>query len=143
MKHSELRAIVHNVADSLASGIGLLIGHYDMDVFGEASRSEGQALTVDFLAGRVVDGTATDSLAAAVLLYRDALAKLCSGAGGSAAELREATVRYWSDTLGPRYDVTIEDANGHRSTTEYVGVPGKRPKFIDALGRLRPKPTVA
>ena len=29
MKHAELRSIIHNVADSLASGIGLLIGHYE------------------------------------------------------------------------------------------------------------------
>ena len=36
MKFDELRSIGHNIADSLASGIGLLIGYYQMDIFGEA-----------------------------------------------------------------------------------------------------------
>lgn len=139
MKHAELRAIVHNVADSLASGIGLLIGVYEMDVFGEAALSKEGALTIDLLAGRVTKGTASASLFRAVSLYRDALVRLCEQAGGSVTELREASVRYWSDSLDRRFAVTIEDANGRRSTTDYAGVPGKRPKVMDALGRLRPK----
>ena len=48
MKHAERRAIVHNVADSLGSGIGLMIGHYEMDVYGDAQRSPEGAITVDF-----------------------------------------------------------------------------------------------
>lgn len=143
MKHAELRAIVHNVADSLASGIGLLIGVFEMDVFGEAARSEGGSLTIDLLTGRVPAGSASESLCRAVSLYRDALAKLCTQAGGSVGELCEATIRYWSDSLGPRFAVTIEDARGRRSVTEYAGIPGRRPKVIDALGRLRPKPSVS
>lgn len=35
MKFDTLRSIGHNIADSLGSGIGLLIGVYEMDVFGE------------------------------------------------------------------------------------------------------------
>jgi len=142
MKHAELRAIVHNVADSLASGIGLLIGHYETDVFDEASRSGGGSLTIDLLAGRVTEGTASEALSEAVSLYREALADLCVKAGGSVAELSQAKVRYWSDPLDRGFAVTIEDANGRRSTTEYAGVPGRRPKVMDALGRLRPKPSV-
>lgn len=83
MKHGELRAFVHNVADSLASGIGLLIGVYGTDVFGEARLSHDGSLTVDFLNGTIVEGGASKSLAAAVSLYREALAKLISDAGGS------------------------------------------------------------
>jgi hypothetical protein len=140
MKHRELRAIVHNVADSLASGIGLLVGVYEMDVFGEASRCENGSLTVDLLSGRVADGAASESLSRAVSLYREALAKLC--AGGSVGELREATVRFWSDALSPHFAVTIEDARGRRSTTNYASVPGRRPKVADTLGRLRPQPSI-
>ena len=142
MKHAELRAIVHNVADSLASGIGLLIGVYEMDVFGEAARSEEGALTVDLLTARITEGSASESLRTAVSLYRDALSKLCDQAGGSVADLREASVRFWSDPLSSRFAVTIEDARGRRSTTEYAGVPGKRLKVMDALGRLRPQPSL-
>jgi hypothetical protein len=41
MKFGELRSIAHNIADSLPSGIGLLIGFYDMNIFhrGRPSRS--------------------------------------------------------------------------------------------------------
>ena len=142
MKHSELRAFVHNVADSLASGIGLLIGVYEMDIYGEARASTGGALTVDFLNGKIVEGEASKSLAEAVSLYRDALAKLISDAGGSMAALKEAKVRFWSDRLDCRFAVTIEDSAGRRSTTEYGGRPGKRVRTMDQLGRLRPKPSV-
>jgi hypothetical protein len=39
MKFGELKSIGHNIADSLASGIGLMIGVYEMDIFGEAANS--------------------------------------------------------------------------------------------------------
>jgi len=142
MKHGELRAFVHNVADSLASGIGLLIGVYEMDVFGEAHASSGGALTVDFLNGKIVEGEASESLVRAVALYRNALVKLVSDAGGSMAAFNEAKVRFWSDKLANRFAVTIEDSTGRRSTAEYAGTPGKRVLIMDQLGRLRPKPSV-
>lgn len=142
MKHNELRAIVHNTADSLASGLGFLIGYYETDVFGEAAQSEDGSLTIDLLEGRVAKGTASKSLSEAVALYKEALARLVTQAGGSPSELREATVRYWSDAIERRSLITIEDANGRRSSTEFAGVPGKRPKVIDALGRLRPMPSM-
>jgi hypothetical protein len=140
MKHAELCAILHNVADSLGSGIGLLIGVYEMDVFGEAARSPGGTLTVDFLEGIVAEGRPSSSLQRDVALYRDALVRLCENAGGSIADFREAKVRYWSDPLSPRFSVTVVDRAGRRSTTEYAGVPGRRVKVLDELGRLRPKP---
>ncbi len=143
MKHAELRAIVHNVADSLASGVGLLIGYYAMDVFGEAARSEEGAMTVDLLTAGVTEGDASESLRNAILLYREALPKLCEKAGGSVADLRHASVRFWSDAIGPRFAVTIEDARGKRSTAEYVGVPGKRLKLADDFERDRPQPSIA
>ena len=142
MKHDELRSFVHNVADSLTSGIGLLIGTYSTDVFGEARRSPGGALTVDFLNGTIVEGEASKSLAGAVSLYRGALAKLISDAGGSISALNEAKVRFWSDCLDYHFAITIEDSAGRRSITEYAGMPGKRTKTMDRLGRLRPKPSV-
>lgn len=138
MKHGELRAFVHNVADSLASGIGLLIGVYGTDVFGEARLSHDGSLTVDFLNGTIVEGGASKSLAAAVSLYREALAKLISDAGGSISALNEAKVRFWSDRMDCHFAVTIEDSAGRRSTTEYAGMPGKRVRTMDRLGRPRP-----
>jgi len=51
VKHSVLTSIGHNFADSLASGIGLMIGVYAMDVFGEAACSPEGFIEVDFLTG--------------------------------------------------------------------------------------------
>lgn len=143
MKHAELRALVHNVADSLGSGIGLMIGHYEMDVYGEARRSPEGAITVDFLRGAIIEGEPSASLAESVALYRDAFASLCSQAGGSVADFAEAKARFWSDALSRRFTVTVTDRGGRRSTTDYAGTPGQRVKILDPLGRLRPKPSAA
>lgn len=141
MKHGEKLAIVHNVADSLGSGIGLMIGHYEMDVYTEAQRSPGGAITVDFLAGTVIEGEPSASLTGSVALYRDAFANLCSKAGGGVADFAEAKAQFWSDALSRRFTVTVMGQDGRRSTTEYAGTPGQRVKVTDALGRLRPKPS--
>jgi hypothetical protein len=141
MKHAELRAIVHNVADSFGSGIGLMIGHYEMDVYGEAQRSPAGAITVDFLSGTIVEGDASASLAASVTLYRDALASQCLKAGVSTDDFIEAKARFWSDVLSRRFSVTVASKDGRRSTTDYAGTPGKRVKILDVLGRLRSKPS--
>jgi hypothetical protein len=50
MKIGILRAIAHNIADSLGSGCGLHIGVYDMNVYGEAKKSPGKVIAIDFLA---------------------------------------------------------------------------------------------
>jgi hypothetical protein len=119
----------------------MLIGIYEMDVFGEASRSPERAITVDFLSGVIVEGKGSPTLVKAASLYRVALRDLCSKAGGSIEDLKEAKARYWLTPLDGRFAVTIEDAAGHRSTTEYGGIPGQRVKMLDGLGRLRPKPS--
>ena len=141
MKHAELRAMVHNIADSLASGIGLMIGHYEMDVFGEAARSQEGAITVDFLLGEVVEGQPSVSLTHSVALYGKAFTGVCASAGVLVEDVREAQVRYWSDGLQRRFTVTVADLAGRRSTTEYGGIPGQRVKILDELGRLRPMPS--
>ncbi|HVI92163.1 MAG TPA: hypothetical protein VM659_27985 [Dongiaceae bacterium] len=141
MKHDVLHAIVHNFADSLASGLGFVIGYYESDVFGEARRTGQGSLTVDFLSGRISGGNPEDSLVKAIMGYHDAFPDFCQKHGASVADFREATVRYTSDVLGNRFAVTIEDARGRRSSIEYVGVPGRRPKVLDDLNRVRPKPS--
>jgi hypothetical protein len=139
MKFDDLRSIGHNIADSLASGIGLLIGVYETDVFGEASRSPGGFLTVDFLAGRCEAGNPSLALASAVARYGVSLAELCKKHGASRSDFRRLTARYSSDPLDRRFTVTVEDRRGHRSVDEYVGSPGRRQKVLDALGRVRRK----
>jgi hypothetical protein len=130
----------HNVADSFAAGMGFMIGVFQIDVFGEAQCSEGGAIVIDFLEGSVVEGDSSPSLRRAVALYRDALPEFCSGSGGSIEDFRALKVRYWSTHTDRRFSVTVEDASGLRSTTEYEGIESRRSKAIDDRGRLRPLP---
>lgn len=140
MKHAQLRSVAHNIADSFACGMGFMIGVYEIDVFGEAAGSAGGAIAVDFLAGTIVEGDASGELRRAAALYRDALPGLCAKHGGSTDDFRELKVRYWSIPTGRRFAVTVEDASGRRSTTEYGGLEAQRLKVVDGHGRLRPKP---
>jgi len=140
MKHGELLSIAHNVADSLASGIGMMIGVYDMDVFAEAAGSPGGVIAVDFLRGAVLEGEASGSLRRAIRLYRRALPALFARHGGSLDGVGAMEARFWSDRLGPRFSVTVEDSNGRRSSADYAGLPGKRLAALDPLGRVRRKP---
>lgn len=144
MKHDELRSIAHNLADSFASGIGLLVGLYETDVFGEAGRSPSGLISIDFLTGTISGCQPSQSLAEAVARYREALPELCQKHETSVDAFRELTVRYSAgrsaeDISGRRFVVTIEDQTGRRSSTEYGGLPGQRLKILDSLGRLRPK----
>lgn len=139
MKFDELRSIGHNMADSLASGIGLPIGYYETDVFAEARQTRQGFVIVDFLAGTCVNGTASASLARAITLYRGALADLCKRHGTSPSAFRKLTAQYSIDALGRRFIVTVEDNYGHHADDEYVGIPGRRVRVVDHLGRVRRK----
>jgi hypothetical protein len=120
--------------------MGFMIGVFQVDVFGEADCSAGGSVTVDFVEGNVVEGDPSPTLRRAVELYGEALPGLCAKHGGSIDDFKELKVRYWSTHTGRRFAVTVEDAAGRRSTTEYEGVAAQRVKVTDALGRLRPKP---
>jgi hypothetical protein len=52
---------------------------------------------------------------------------------------RELSARYSVDVHGPRVVVTVEDYKGLRAVDEYVGVPGRRIRILDHLGRVRRK----
>jgi hypothetical protein len=140
MKHDELRSVAHNLAHSLASGIGLLIGAYDLDVFAEAGATPEGYLTVDFLKGVVFDRQPSEKLAKAIASYKEALPSLCEKQGGSVSEFRELTVRYYGRSEGRRFVVTVQDQNGKRSSTDYEGSPGHRIRVLDGLGRIRSSP---
>ena len=139
MKFAELRSIGHNIAHSLASGIGLLIGVFEIDVFGEARRNPNRCIVVDFLSGKVVKGRASPSLARAVALYAKALPALCDKHRTSSAIFSELVACYSADAFGPRFTVTVADHGGRRAVDEYVGVPGRRIRILDHLGRIRRK----
>ncbi|HEY3656027.1 MAG TPA: hypothetical protein VGL34_13765 [Steroidobacteraceae bacterium] len=56
MKFKQLEAIGHHIADSLGSGVGLPIGVYFTDVFGEASRLPEGFIMIDFLTAKATTG---------------------------------------------------------------------------------------
>ncbi len=127
MKFGVLKSIVHNAADSLGSGIGLMIGVYDMDIYGEAGRSPGGTLTVDFLTGRVIEGDASESLQSAVGLYRTAFDELCAKHGVEPWSFKLATARYGTTSRRiPHFTIRVEDRDGHSATQAFVGSPGRR-----------------
>ena len=126
MKFGELRSVVHNAADSLGSGIGLMIGVYDMDIYGEAGRSQGGVIGVDFLTGRIIAGEASDGLRKAVELYRTAFDELCVRHGVEPWSFKVATARFGTDSsLGRHFTVHVEDREGRTATDRFLGSPGK------------------
>jgi hypothetical protein len=141
MKFGELRSIGHNIANSLAHGNSFLIGVYGMDVFGEAERSTEGFIEVDFVTGVSCGGKPSLSLAHAFELCSRALPMFCRTHGASSAAFRRLSARFFGDKHRRRFIVTVEDQEGRRAVDEYAGVPGRRVKVLDPIGRVRKKPT--
>lgn len=133
MKFANLKSLGHNIADSLASGIGLMVGIYEMDVFAEAAASTEGHITVNFLDGTTTGATLSPSLARAIALYRDALPSLCAKHDINPAEIKSLLARFGTDAAyGPHFKVTVEDVRGKVATDQYLGSPGRR---LRQLGR--------
>jgi hypothetical protein len=139
MKLGVLRSIGHNIADSVACGNGFVVGICFTDIFGEARRSAERCIVVDFLSGTIVKGKASSSLAGAIALYGKALPAFCAKHRASSAMFRGLIAQYSVDVFGPRFAVMVEDREGRHAVDEYVGLPGRRIRTLDHLGRLRRK----
>lgn len=127
MRFEVLKSVGHNIADSLASGIGMLIGVYDMDVFAEAAASAEGFIGVDFLTGSMTGSPASPTLRHAVDLYRGALPTLCAKQGVEFSKIAAVSARFGSDIVyGRHFTVTVRDDQGRSSTDQYVGTPGRR-----------------
>lgn len=137
MRFGTLKSIGHNIADSLASGIGLMIGVYEMDVFGEAAATREGFIEVDFLTGEASGAKPSAELARALRLYAQALPDLCQRHGAEVSDFRQLAARFSGRPMFEQFTVTVVDRQGRRSTDKYMGVPGKRPKVLDHLGRVR------
>lgn len=97
MKHDELRSIARNISESVTSGCGLIIGVYQVDVFGEAKSSTEGFIEIDFLNGTTHGGKPSSSLSDAVRLYKEALPGLCEKHGTTVSSFRQLTAKYWPD----------------------------------------------
>jgi hypothetical protein len=131
MKLGKLKALGHNLADSFASGIGLLVGCYQMDVFAEAAASTEGYIKVNFLAGKSSGGTVSPSLSRAIELYRDELPSFCAKHGLNLADIKVLEARFGTDAAyGRHFAATVQSCDGKLSTDQYVGVPGKRLRHV-------------
>jgi len=127
MKIGELRSLAHNIADSLASGIGLMIGVYDADVFLEAAAGPEGFILVDFLDGTAIGSPVSAKLQRAIYLYRDALPALCDKHRIAFSGVKMLNARYGTDQVyGRHFAVTVETTAGKKATDQYVGSPGRR-----------------
>lgn len=127
MKLGVLRSIGHNLADSFACGMGLLVGVYHIDVFGEARVSRDGVITVDFLKGVPIACEPSTTLRHAISLYGRALDDLCGRHGAKRSDFADLRVRFGVDKVrGQNFTVTVEDERGRRAEDVYVCLPGRR-----------------
>jgi len=106
------------VTDSLGGGIGLLIGVYEMDVFGEAKKSPSRSINVDFLNGKTTGARISSALAGAITKYREVLPRPCAKQGATIDDFKMLTAKYSSSNR--RIVVTVQDRIGRRYVDEYV-----------------------
>lgn len=127
MKFGILKSVGHNIADSLASGIGFMIDVYEFDVFEAALQSPEGCIEVDFLSGTVTRGVADEDLLKVVALYGAELPVLCLKHGIEASGFKTLKAHFGVDRVyGPHFRVTIEDTSGRQSVDQYIGIPGRK-----------------
>jgi hypothetical protein len=134
MRFNELRSIAHNLATSLASGCSLLVGKYELNVFGEAAGSPEGFIEVDFLSGSTTGGATSQELGMAIGRFRQVLPELCKKHGLAEAAFRRLRARY-PGRIGD-FDVTVEDIEG-RVVIDTYNANGARPRVLDELGLIR------
>jgi hypothetical protein len=142
MKYSTLRSVAHNIADSLAVGLGFMIGVYVTDIFAEAASSPEGFIVVDFLTGNTEGAQPSASLSRAIHLYRDALPALCEREGISVSSFCKLTARFSPGALNEReVSVVVEHRDGRRFTDDYIGTPLRHRRVVDQRGRVRRRRT--
>lgn len=127
VKLGNLKSLGHNISDSVASGIGLMVGTYEMNVFAEAASAAPGHIDVNFLNGEVSGTPASASLRLAIRHYQAALPDLAAKHGIAAQEIATLSTRFGTDpAYGPHFTVTVASHDGRQSTDRYVGTPGRR-----------------
>jgi hypothetical protein len=116
-----------------------IIGTWSTDVFGEAAAGEG-FIEVDFLGGRIVRGTCSENLRSAAERFADVLPEFCRANGADVSDFAALSATFYAATLDRRVLLNVTDRSGRRSLTEYAGLPLKRLRVLDSLGRIRRSP---
>jgi hypothetical protein len=127
MRFGELTSIAHNLATSISDGASMLFGAYGLDVHADATASPNGHITVDFITGRVMEGSASAALRRAIADSPRVLAELCAKHGADTSEFIQLEVRYGVDVVyGPHFTVTVEDQKGRRWSELFRGISGQR-----------------
>jgi hypothetical protein len=140
MRHEAYRAIAHNFAHSLACGVSLSTGFYELDVYGDAATSPGGKLRLDLLNGKVLEGEANKDLQTALARIPPLFAEGCRRSGGSLTDLRCAEATFSRSGSEEGFVLEIEDSKGQRSATDYSGSESKRTRDLDRHGQLARRP---
>ena len=126
MRFGELKSIAHNFADSISSGIGLPIGTYGYDIFGEAQASPDGYIEIDFIASRIYGGETSRVLTEALREYKKWLPTLTAKHGAEVSDFTELTVRFAVDVVrGPYFTVSMSDTQGRSDKSTYSGYGGR------------------
>ena len=126
MKIGNLKSLGHNLADSLASGLGLMIGLWRTDIFGEAAAGNEGYIVVDFLNGTTLGSPVSESLQGAVKRYSEILPEYCAKHNIDHNDIHTLKARFGTDRVyGRHFTVSVVSADGRKSTDQYYGAPGK------------------
>jgi len=127
VKFGNLKSLGHNIADSVACGMGFPVGVFIMNVFAEAESEAPGYIEIDFLSASTSGTPVSSSLKRAIELYSQALPDLASKQGVEVKDIKILSARFGTHPVyGPNFSVTVESMGGRSSTDRYVGVPGKR-----------------
>lgn len=139
MKHGQLRSIAHSLAASLASGVSLITGFYDLDLYGDARNSPDGKLSIDLLKGKIMDGNPSPQLIAAVSSLGPEFHRLCEAEKISPKDCRSAKAYFYAYLNREGFTLVVEDTTGKVTETDYEGSSAQRAFERDALERNRRK----
>ena len=95
-------------------------------------------IEIDFLAGVCSEGSPSEMLARAAKVFASqALPKLCADEGIAVSEFTTLIARFGGTRATPWCAVTVESSGGRRHTDRYEGIPLRRVRVLDSLGRPR------
>jgi hypothetical protein len=140
MKHDPAQGDRAQCCSVYWENCSFLVEVFDTGIHEALQNAPGGVITADFIRGTTEPSVPGTQLAIAVSLVPAALPEICARHGASVSAFREIKARYSKDIEGPRMIVSVTDAQGHRSETEYSGYSSKRVKSLDSLGRMRSKP---
>lgn len=127
MKFGRMNSVAHNIAASVASGMGFMIGLVATDIFGEAEAGQPGFIAVDFLTGETSGSPVSPQLANALNLYCGAVPELCRRQAVDFSEFAELTASFSKDAVqGPTYLVTVRDMAGRHASNRFAGYTGEK-----------------